>query len=122
MLNIVIISLAYTIKKYYCRYIWWALTGEIGDAFGNPMTELYLMFYQYTNPLFEKNNHLLQSGAPQIHVLHMTYYQLYNDLLQSFLSPQCLGEFEDVSDVVLDPNTIEYVTGMQLHFAFSLLL
>lgn len=69
------------------------------------------MFFQYVIPLFETRNQVLQRGDPQIHMVYTTYYDLYEDLLQSFLDPDYITQFDDVSDIELDVHTIEYVRG-----------
>lgn len=84
---------------------------RLKQAFSDPMTELYLMFFQYVIPMFESRNLLLQRGDPQIHQLYSIYEGLYEDLLQSFLEPAYIMKFEGVTKIQLDAHTVEYIQG-----------
>ncbi|KAK1892879.1 Zinc finger BED domain containing protein 5 [Dissostichus eleginoides] len=64
------------------------------EAFSNPMTEVYLLFYQATLPVFSTFNLLLQREKSSIFLLHDEIRSFIRKLLSKFLKPAALQHRE----------------------------
>ena len=68
--------------------------------FSSPMTEVYLMFYQSSLPIFTKINLLLQRDSPCIHILRDVMESLLKKLLGRFVTVAAMDEVDSVTDVL----------------------
>ncbi|XDV25465.1 hypothetical protein PO909_029381 [Leuciscus waleckii] len=68
------------------------------DAFSNPLTEVYLLFYQATLPAFSTLNLLLQRERSSIFLLHEEMTKFVRKLCARFLKPAALQcrELDDI--------------------------
>ena len=66
-------------------------------AFSTPMTEVYLMFYQSTLPIFTKINLLLQRDSPCIHILYDVMESLLKKLLGRFVTVAAMDEVDSIT-------------------------
>ena len=81
--------------------------------FENPMTEVYLLFYQAVLPIFTHVNLLLQRDAPMIYAVHDSLFSLIRKVLGKFIEPEMMLvtneellelDFLDVEKQVSDSN------------------
>ena len=63
------------------------------------MTEVYLMFYESTLPVFTKINLILQTDSACIHILHDVMESLLKKLLGKFVIVAALDEADSITDV-----------------------
>ena len=61
---------------------------RLHKAFSDPMTEIYLLFFQSVIPLFTKLNLLLQREAPAIYLLDSEIKAFLKSLFSRFVDPQ----------------------------------
>ena len=59
-------------------------------AFCDPITELYLMFFQAVLPTFTHANQLLQRDVPLIHILQPQMELLLKNVMHKFIQPSVL--------------------------------
>ncbi|XP_071061695.1 protein FAM200B-like [Pseudochaenichthys georgianus] len=69
------------------------------EAFSNPMTEVYLLFYQATLPVFSTFNLLLQREKSFIFLLHDEIRSFIRKLLSKFLKPAAL-QHQELHDIL----------------------
>ena len=83
------------------------------DLFEDPMTEVYLLFFQSILPCFTHTNQFLQREEPLIHVLQPQLLNLFKKILGKFVKPSILSlhvnadtltsvDFSTISNQVLD--------------------
>ena len=60
--------------------------------FEDPMTELYLMFFQSILPVFTHANRFLQREEPLIHVLHPQLTNLLKKIYSNFIKPSVIAD------------------------------
>ena len=65
---------------------------RLQEAFEDPMTEVYLMFFLSVLPLFTGTNKFLQSEAPLIHILQPQLHGLFKNLLGKYIKPKVIIE------------------------------
>ncbi|XP_037835536.1 uncharacterized protein LOC108251778 [Kryptolebias marmoratus] len=63
---------------------------RLGETFSNPISEVYLLFYQATLPAFTTLNLLLQREQPSIYLLHAEMVKFIQKLCSKFLKPEVL--------------------------------
>lgn len=61
-------------------------------VFGDPMTEVYLLFLQSVLPVFTQANRFLQREEPLIHILQQQLISLYKKVLGKYIKPCVLVE------------------------------
>lgn len=67
--------------------------------FNDPMTEVYLLFYQSVMPVFTRINLLLQRNSPCIHFLRESMEKILRKLLGRFVTVSALDTGSTVVDV-----------------------
>ena len=68
-------------------------------AFEDPMTEIYLLFFQSILPVFTRINLLFQRSDPCIHLIHSQIRTYLKSLLNKFLLPSVLADTPDITNV-----------------------
>nr|XP_055023092.1 uncharacterized protein LOC129413419 [Misgurnus anguillicaudatus] len=87
------------------------------DAFSNPLTEVYLLFYQATLPAFSTLNLLLQRERSSIFLLHEEMTKFVRKLCSRFLKPVAL-QCRDLHDIhYKDP--ANQLPGEKLNVGFT---
>ncbi|XP_033967957.2 uncharacterized protein [Pseudochaenichthys georgianus] len=87
------------------------------EAFSNPMTEVYLLFYQATLPVFSTFNLLLQREKSSIFLLHDEIRSFIRKLLSKFLKPAAL-QHQELHDILYkDPSN--QLPGEKLVIGFT---
>ena len=76
------------------------------------MTELYLYFFQFALNKFDKANLLFQKDEPCIHLLYETLYDVYEEILLSFLQPAYILEGTMLSDLSLQADDLDHLPGI----------
>ncbi|XP_034065806.1 uncharacterized protein LOC117542322 [Gymnodraco acuticeps] len=87
------------------------------EAFSNPMTEVYLLFYQATLPVFSTFNLLLQREKSSIFLLHDEIRSFIRKLLSKFLKPAALQHQELHEILYKDPSN--QLPGEKLVIGFT---
>ncbi|KAK1888518.1 Zinc finger BED domain containing protein 5 [Dissostichus eleginoides] len=87
------------------------------EAFSNPMTEVYLLFYQATLPVFSTFNLLLQREKSSIFLLHDEIRSFIRKLLSKFLKPAALQHRELHEILYKDPSN--QLPGEKLVIGFT---
>ena len=72
---------------------------RLQTAFQNPMTEVYLLFYESDFPIFTRINLLLQREDPCIHLIASTIRDFLLKLFSKFISIQAIKATEDITKV-----------------------
>ncbi|KAK5899234.1 hypothetical protein CesoFtcFv8_008733 [Champsocephalus esox] len=87
------------------------------DAFSNPLTEVYLLFYQATLPVFTLLNLLLQRERSSIFQLHGEMTKFIKKLCARFMKPSAL-QGQQVHDILYkDP--LNQLPGEKLNVGFT---
>nr|XP_033935271.1 uncharacterized protein LOC117443399 [Pseudochaenichthys georgianus] len=87
------------------------------EAFSNPMTEVYLLFYQATLPVFSTFSLLLQREKSSIFLLHDEIRSFIRKLLSKFLKPAAL-QHQELHDILYkDPSN--QLPGEKLVIGFT---
>ncbi|KAK1899065.1 Protein FAM200A [Dissostichus eleginoides] len=87
------------------------------DAFSNPLTEVYLLFYQATLPVFTILNLLLQRERSSIFQLHGEMTKFIKKLCARFMKPSAL-QGRQVHDILYkDP--LNQLPGEKLNVGFT---
>ncbi|XP_073669772.1 uncharacterized protein [Paramisgurnus dabryanus] len=87
------------------------------DAFSNPLTEVYLLFYQATLPAFSTLNLLLQRERSSFFLLHEEMTKFVRKLCSRFLKPVAL-QCRDLHDIhYKDP--ANQLPGEKLNVGFT---
>ena len=60
------------------------------DAFKQPVSKLYAMFFQSLIPVFDSFSTFLQAEEPLIHILYHSHLRLYRSLLSKSILPESL--------------------------------
>ena len=76
-----------------------ACASRFCHLFSDPMTEVYLLFYQATMQIFVTMNKFLQREDPIISVMHGQITQFMKKLLGRFVSTRAIQEAADICDV-----------------------
>ncbi|XP_076854994.1 uncharacterized protein LOC143509955 isoform X3 [Brachyhypopomus gauderio] len=89
----------------------------LAGAFSNPMTEVYLLFYQATLPTFTSLNLLLQREKPSVFLLYEEMTKFIRKLCGRFLHISALQgrAVEDIN--YTDPST--QLSGQKLNVGFT---
>ena len=61
---------------------------RLEEKFSNPITEVYLLFYQSVFPLFTRFNKLLQRDDPVIYLLYSQMATFLKRLMTRFVKPE----------------------------------
>jgi hypothetical protein len=72
---------------------------RLRTAFEDPMTEVYLLFFQATLPLFNRLNLLLQRSDPSIHLIFSQIRAFLKTLLCKFVLPTIVSTADDITAV-----------------------
>ena len=77
---------------------------RLRDAFSNPMTELYMMFFKAVLPAFTNFNKFLQTEEPLIHCLHEQMQSFLHKLASKFVKHDVIQQTKqnDISLTKLD--------------------
>ncbi|XP_071059765.1 uncharacterized protein [Pseudochaenichthys georgianus] len=87
------------------------------EAFSSPMTEVYLLFYQATLPVFSTFSLLLQREKSSIFLLHDEIRSFIRKLLSKFLKPAAL-QHQELHDILYkDPSN--QLPGEKLVIGFT---
>ncbi|KAK0151138.1 Protein FAM200B [Merluccius polli] len=86
------------------------------DAFSNPLTEVYLLFFQAVFPMFSTLNLLLQRERSSIFQLHGEMTKFIMKLFARFMKPLAL-QGRKVHDLYKDP--LNQLPGDKLHVGFT---
>ena len=65
---------------------------RLQNAFSDPLTEVYLLFFQAVLPCFTHCNLFLQREEPLVHVLHSQLTKLLQKLLGKYVKPAVLAD------------------------------
>lgn len=65
---------------------------RLNEVFNDPLTEVYLLFYQAVLPVFTHANKFLQREEPLIHVLQAWLERLIKNVLSKFVKPSVISE------------------------------
>ena len=93
-------------SEYQARF------GRLQKRFADPITEIYLLFYQSVIPVFTRLNQLLQHGDPLIYLLYSQMRAFLKNLISRFVKPQYIvgaGALKityDEPNVQLDDNKV----------------
>lgn len=98
--------------------------------FGDPMTEIYLLFLQSVLPVFNYANKFLQREEPLVHALQQQLYSLLKQILGKFIKPSVLVDSIqkeslldlDFQDLDVHVNDSELVVGFVTKQTLQLLL
>ena len=103
---------------------------RLHDLFEDPLTEVYLLFFQSVLPCFTHTNQFLQREEPLVHVLLPQLLSLYKKILGKFVKPAILSanadtltsiDFQSASNQVPDKDlTIGYVTKQTLNRLYEM--
>lgn len=74
--------------------------GRLKQHFENPLTEVYLMFYQAVLPSFTSINKFLQRETPCIHVIHERLQSFLTTVLSKFVKISVIREAQDNEDLI----------------------
>ena len=92
---------------------------RLHDIFENPMTEVYLLFFQSILPCFTHANQFLQREEPLIHVLQPQLLSLFKKVLGKFIKPSILSvHFKSGTLSSLDYSTTNQVDNKDLCIGF----
>lgn len=86
-------------------------------AFSNPMTEVYLFFYQSVLPTFTNINLLLQQEHPNIFLVAKAIRRFLRQLLSKFITIRAIKANEEVTDVDFN-NSENQLTDSNLVIGF----
>ena len=64
---------------------------RLQKAFSDPLTEVYLLFFQSVLPVFTHDNQLLQREEPLIHILQPQLTKLLKNVLAKFVNPPVIA-------------------------------
>ena len=85
---------------------------RLHDLFEDPMTEVYLLFFQSVLPCFTHTNQFLQREEPLVHCLLPQLLSLYKKILGKFVKPSVLSETVDADKMT----SIDFhITSNQVH-------
>ena len=97
---------------------------RLQKCFSNPMTEIYLLFFQSVLSIFTNVNLLLQRDNPCIHFLYDALYDLLKKILNRFISRSIVDSAQSLLDIDFQdhscqvPNTelmVGFTTKQALH-------
>lgn len=80
----------------------------------NPVTLLYLEFLSYILPVINNPNRLFQRENPSIHVLHREMERLVKVILDCFVKPEYIKDFEINEILYQDPDNCVNLDEMYL--------
>ena len=68
---------------------------RLKKRFADPMTEVYLLFYQAILPVFTVANLMFQRTAPMIHLVRGSLFSLIRKTMEKFIIPELLTVSDD---------------------------
>ena len=73
---------------------------RLEEKFSNPITEVYLLFYQSVFPLFTRFNKLLQRDDPVTYLLYSQMTTFFKRLMTRFIKPEVIvAAGEDITNI-----------------------
>ena len=89
-----------SLKQFPCLTFYFKSENEqqarfkrLQTAFDDPMTEVYLLFFQSIMPSFTHCNQFLQREEPLIHVLQPQLARMLRNILAKFVKPSVIAEY-----------------------------
>ena len=90
---------------------------RLRNAFDDPMTEAYFLFYQAVLPTFTNVNLLLQREDPTIHLIADAIREFLKKLLSKFVKLQAIAGIENITDVDF-ANSSNHLSDSQVTIGF----
>ena len=72
---------------------------RLSQQFNDPLTEVYLLFFQSVLPVFSRANLFLQMEQPLIHCLRQELFNLIKKILSKFIKPTLISSLKDPSEL-----------------------
>ena len=75
---------------------------HLKQLFENPITEVYLMFFQAILPAFTMLNKFLQRDAPCLYLLHDCMQSFVSNIMGKFIKVSVIREAKESGDAIID--------------------
>lgn len=92
---------------------------RLKKRFADPMTEVYLLFYQAILPVFTSADLMFQRTAPMIHLVRGSLFSLIRKTMGKFIRPELLTVSDDELVQIDFGNPENQLTQNQLFICFT---